>query len=241
MKNPIVILHGWGLSGSKFSPLVKSLQKVGYDAYAPDLPGFGRSEFPKKPLVLDDYAEFLRVFLEEKRMRKAVLIGHSFGGRVAIKFSSRYAEEVVAVVLTGTPGFTPIPRGKLLVFIALAKIGGFVFSLPVLGILKDTVRRLYYYLVGAREFYRAEGVMRQTFKNIVQEELEVPMKQMGVPVLLLWGAEDPIVPANIAHMMKNTIQESKLVIEPAADHGFPFNSSSIFSQRVSAFLQELKT
>ena len=84
-KLPILILHGWNLSAEKFRPLQRELEKQRYKVYGMDLPGFGKAVMPKKPLFLSDYVTFVASYLKSKKIDRAVIIGHSFGGRVAIK------------------------------------------------------------------------------------------------------------------------------------------------------------
>lgn len=232
----IVILHGWGLSGSSYLPLRQEFSKLGYRMYTPDLPGFGQTDIPKYPLSLRDYAQFLYEYLNDQRIDPPILIGHSFGGRVALKYNELYPNRVRALILSGTPGFTPIPKKKLALFIVLAKIGGFLFQLPPLSLFQDQVRRWYYYVVGAKEFFRAEGSMRQTFKNIVEEDLVTSMEQVNVPCLLLWAERDVIVPPSIAERMHRVIAGSALVIIPDADHGVPYKQPSEFTLYVKRFL-----
>lgn len=238
MNYPIVILHGWGLSGKKFAPLVAELKKQHIEVYAPDFPGFDSKSIPQKPLTLDDYARFLSVYLKEKRISKPILVGHSFGGRVALRYQKLYPHEAQALVLTGTPGFTPIAKKKLQLFIAMAKIGGFIFSLPVIRIFEHQVRLWYYYVVGARDYYRAEGAMRETFKNIIKEELLSSMQSIRVPTLLVWGEDDIIIPTQIARRMKEVIKNADLVVIPHADHGVPYKNPKKF---VSAVLRWVET
>jgi pimeloyl-ACP methyl ester carboxylesterase len=113
MKSTIVILHGWGLSKKKFDPLVEQLTNNGYDAKALDFPGFGESKSPVKPFTLSDYAEYLYSYLKKEDIKYPIFIGHSFGGRVALRFSTLYPKSVRALILTGTPGYTPVSRKKL--------------------------------------------------------------------------------------------------------------------------------
>lgn len=237
--NTIVILHGWGLSACIFAPLTDAFIRKGYKVLTPDLPGFGKSALPEKPLTLNDYAQFLRDYLKTRTSSKVILIGHSFGGRVSLRYQKKYPQDVAALILTGTPGFTPIPKRKLLLFIALAKLGKFLFTLPPLNYVKDPVRRWYYYFVGAKEFFRAEGAMRQTFKNIVQEELIADMESVTCPCLLLWGELDIIVPISIAHRMEHAITKSQLIIVPDADHGLPFKQPEVFVTYGERFLTTL--
>ena len=236
MKYPIVILHGWGLSEKRFAPLTTALQKSGYQVHSFDFPGFGESLIPKDPMTLVDYTAFLADYLSKHKIQKPILLGHSFGGRVALKFQEVYPGRTKALVLTGTPGFTPTPRRRLMFFIALAKVGKFIFSLPGISYIQDSVRRWYYYLVGAREFYRAEGSMRATFKNIVAEPLEKPMKAVRVPTLLVWGALDQITPVWIAKKMHEVIVGSQLIIIPEANHGVPYREPALFIKTIRPFI-----
>lgn len=238
-KQPIIILHGWGLSGERFGPLASLLSKEGYETYAPDLPGFGTSATPKRAYVLGDYASFVHSYMAAKHIQNPILIGHSFGGRVSLKFQMLYPAESKAVILTGTPGFTPVPRKKLVFFVAAAKIGKCFFQLPILNIIYDSVRKWYYYVVGARDFYRAQGVMRDIFKNIVQEELETSMRAVGVPCLLVWGALDRITPVWIAEKMEKTITGSRLVVIPDCDHGVSYKMPEVFVKAINPFLRSL--
>lgn len=241
MKSPcIIILHGWGLSGKTFLPLARELKKRNYTVFVPDLPGFGKSAIPKQPLHLADYAVFLDAYIKKNNIRNPILIGHSFGGRVSLKYNEMYPKSVRALILTGTPGFTPIPKKKLLLFISLAKIGKLLFSIPPLNLLQDAVRRWYYYFVGAKEFFRAEGAMRETFKQIVKEDLVTAMEAVNIPTLLLWGEYDIIVPVAIAERMHQVIACSELIVIPEADHGVPFKQPDVFASYVERFIAKLK-
>jgi pimeloyl-ACP methyl ester carboxylesterase len=235
----IVILHGWGLSGTRFLPLQRELEKHGYNVFAPDLPGFGDSKIPDHPLTLTDYADFFDAYLTKHAITGAVLIGHSFGGRVSLKFNELYPNRVRALILSGTPGFTPIPKKKLIFFIFLAKIGGFLFSIPPLSLVQDAVRRWYYYVVGAKEFFRAEGAMRETFKRIVREDLVTSMEAISIPTLLLWGEYDIIVPISIAERMHRLIAGSELIIIPEASHGVPYREPVVFASYAERFMKNI--
>lgn len=235
----LIILHGWGLTASRFAPLANVLTKKGYRVFVPDFPGFGTSPMPTHPFTLSDYADFLGAYIHTHKLQSVVLIGHSFGGRVSLKYAMSQPSELFSLILTGTPGYTPIPRKKLLLFILLAKIGKFFFSMWPLTLIQEKIRLWYYYVVGAREFYRAQGVMRETFKLIVQEELTSAMQQVRVPCLLVWGALDSITPLWIAKKMHTIIKNSELIIIPDRDHGVPFKDPNTFVTNIEDFLRTL--
>ena len=235
----LVLLHGWGLAGDIFSPLVNRFSAIGYRVYAPDLPGFGQSRLPSAPMDLDDYTDFLQRFLEDNHIRNPVLIGHSFGGRICLKFCEMYPKVVRGIILSGTPGFSPVPTNKLLLFMSIAKIGRIVFSIPPFSFFQNSMRNWYYYLIGARDFFRAKGAMRETFKRVVQQDLTHAMEFLSVPCLLLWGELDIIVPVPIAHRMEHLIPDAKLTILPDVDHGVPYKHPEEFATIAERFIQSL--
>ena len=232
----IVILHGWNLSGKRFDPLAKELVKKGYTVFAPDFPGFGNEPAPNTPWHIADYAQFLERYLKANHIRKPTLIGHSFGGRVALAYAASHSGDVTTVVLTGGPGFSPVPKKKMVIFLIIAKIGGILFSIPGINFFADTARKLLYRAAGAHEFYRAEGSMRQTFKNIVSDNLEDFMKALRTPCLLLWGADDVIVPPGVAERMKAMIPHATMRIIHGETHAFPFEHPVRFVEAMKDFL-----
>lgn len=238
-KRSVIILHGWGLSGERYSPLVDQLRRKGYQVFAPDLPGFGKSQKPTYPYELKDYVGFLDTYMKHRAIQKTILIGHSFGGRVALKYQLLYPDKVKGLILTGTPGYTPVPRKKLVVFVAVAKIGKFICSIPPISIFQDAIRKWYYYAVGARDYYRAEGVMKEVFKRVVKEDLSDAMKHVRAPCLLVWGSEDVITPPWIALRMKESIPHAQLIVIPDADHGVSFKRSDIFMDSIENFLSRI--
>ncbi len=233
----IIILHGWNLSGKRFEALSELLRASGHRVFAPDLPGFGAEPPPAKPWHVVDYAEFLQSYIEKNRIHRPVIIGHSFGGRVALKFSQLYPDAVRALILTGTPGFSPVPTKKLMFFLVVSKIGGMLFALPMLNLMADRARRFLYYLAGAREFIRAEGTMGQTFKYVVQDDLTSAMAAIKIPCLLVWGEFDVIVPVSIARRMQESITTAVLKVIPEEDHGVPFKHPKIFMSYIKDFLR----
>lgn len=241
MKNgqTILLLHGWGQGSSPYRQLSFELEKLGYRVYAPDMPGFGKTSIPEKPLHLFDYATFLYEYVEKNSIEQPVFLGHSFGGRVAIKYASLHRKECKAIILCGTPGYSPVKRWKFILALIIAKIGSIFFSLPLLSRFEQKIRSWFYYIVGARDYYRAQGSMRQTFKNIVGEKLEDDMKKIHIPTLLVWGEEDSIVPVRIAERMKKAISNSKLIVLPRGKHSVIVDDPNAFVNEVHSFLKSL--
>lgn len=238
-KLPIVILHGWNLSNNKYLSLINLLKKRGFAVYAPDLPGFGKSEIPDRVLNLSDYVDFVEMYFQKHTIKKAIIIGHSFGGRVAIKMAGVKPKKVAGLILTGVPGLVPVSRAKLVFFLFLSKIGKKLFQLPLINIFETRARNFLYRIAKASDYQRTEGVMRETFKNIIREDLTFPMKQISTPTLLVWGEDDKTVSIVIAQKMMSVIKSSKLAIIPIARHGLPWTHPDLFFKKIEKFLQNL--
>src|SRR3989338_3028071 len=101
-KFTIIILHGWNLSADRFSPLLNELEKNQYKVYCPDLPGFGNSKLADKALYLDDYIKFVEKYIDRYQLDDVIIIGHSFGGRIAIKMATSN-RKLKALIVSGTP------------------------------------------------------------------------------------------------------------------------------------------
>lgn len=241
MKNiPILILHGWNLSAAKFDSLVKELERRGHKVICFDLPGFGKENIPDRPWNLSDYVSFVEKKLNSANIKKVILIGHSFGGRIGIKLAAGNPKLLYALVLTGTPGINPVPKVKVSLFLFSAKIGNVIFSLPILSIFKNKVRHLLYRVARATDFYNTDKKMRETFKNIIKEDLISYLKKITTPTLLLWGKKDMIVPVKIAGEMLKFINKAKLSVIPEARHGLPWTHPKIFAEKVDTFIAKIK-
>lgn len=235
---PIVLLHGWGLSGSRFSQVKQRLEDYGYTVYAPDLPGFASREAADTVKTLADYADFLRSYFHTNAIHDPVLVGHSFGGRVALKFIEMYKNSIRVLVLTGTPGYRSQKSIKRFIFTALSKAGKPLFLLPGLRRIQERVASLVYTVAGARDYSRAKGSLRQTFKNVVETDLVPAMKSVAVPTLLLWGGQDVLVPTSIAKKMQAVLSNSRLQVIEDATHSLPYDKPELFSQLVHEFIQK---
>ncbi len=246
---PVLIVHGWNTTADvqRYNPLKKELENRGYPVFIPDLPGFYSRRNLSKPLQLDDYAHFVEKYICQKvkkekgnKKNKLILIGHSFGGRIGIKLAAKNPGLIKILVLTGTPGFVPTSRAKILFFFILAKAGRAALSVPVISVARNPVRKMLYRLAKASDYLHLNGFLKQTFKNIIREDLERPMRQIKIPCLLIWGSEDKLIPLGIAKKMQTTIHGSKLEIIPKGNHIVVWKQPKKFVDKVEKFLQTLQ-
>jgi len=231
-KNPIVILCGWRLTSDKYEPLRKVLKDRNYQVYIPPMPGFAENNPINRVMTLDDYVKYVENFLISKKITRLLLVGHSFGGRIAIKLAVKRPQLIDKLILTGTPGYNPVRGIKIQFFFLISKIGNFFFSVFHLSKLATSAKKLLYRLAGSSDYPQTSGYLRDSFKIITREPLENLMKQIRVPTLLVWGEEDRIVPVKIAQRMSKVIKLSRLVIIPNARHGVLWTEPEKFSDEV---------
>lgn len=212
----LVFLHGWikDINKEKYQELLTLLSKK-YQVIALDLPGFGKSDSPKKAWTVTDYASFVNDFLTKININKCVLIGHSFGGRITIKLTSQKNSKIQKIILIDSAG---IERKSLKVKIlsTIAKVTP--------QFIKNKIN------IGSKDYLAISGLMRQTFKNVVNENLEDSLNQIKIPTILIWGQEDHTTPLSHAKIMTQKITNSTLIIVPEANHGLPYRQAKITTQ-----------
>ena len=92
----IIWLHGWGMSGETFYSFSKEFKD--YNLVFLDMIGFGKSDEPNIAMTLDDYVLILRDLVNSLELKNVILVGHSFGGRVAISYAAKYDVDKVFLV-----------------------------------------------------------------------------------------------------------------------------------------------
>ena len=177
----VVALHGWARSGRDFVDLLDGL-----DAVALHLPGFGIAETPADAWGTPEYADHVIAALEETG--PVVLIGHSFGGRVAVRIAARRPDLVRGLVLTGVPlvRVTPARRPALGYRIVrwLARRG------LVSQVRLDRQREKH----GSTDYRAASGVMRDVLVRVINEDYRDDLARVAAPTRFVWGALDDQAP-----------------------------------------------
>jgi pimeloyl-ACP methyl ester carboxylesterase len=232
---PVVLLHGWGTSSRSLTPLCEALAAT-FHVLAVDLPGFGWSQPPPSAWGTQEYAGHIRRLMQETGIDRAALVGHSFGGRVAIALAAAEPPRVSRLALVASAGIRP-PRGAgYYARVATAKLVKRFFSLPGWGATGQRILAKLSGRVGSRD-YRAAATMRPTLVKVVNEDLTPILAAIQAPTLILWGDRDQEVPQSAMETMATKIPQSRLVIFAGAGH-FPFlDAPEEFATTLQEFLQ----
>lgn len=235
MKKNIVILHGWQSKIERWQDFEKRLKKY-FKVYLPILPGFGEEKL-SCPFSLNDYCTWLKTYLKNQKIDNPILVGHSFGGRLAIKFATQN-NEVEKLILIAAAGIKPKWKLKKILGLILAKIGKLFFILPPFSFLKKPATWLFYTLIREKDYYLADKNLKKTMKNILKVDLSSQLEEIKTPTLILWGEEDKITPLSDAYLMEQKIPQAKLVIWKDIGHSLPFKKSKELTDLIRKFCQE---
>ncbi len=234
----VLLLHGWGATAASFDGLAAALAAAGFRAVALDLPGHGGSQIPPAGWQLQDFARVVAGFAAKAGLTPdlAAVIGHSFGGRVAIKAVAGGLLKPRRLVLLDSAGVKHAASARNQAFKLAAKAGQAVTALPGLARLRTALRRRLYTAAGSADYLDA-GPMRQIFVRVINEDLQSAAAAITVPTLLIWGQYDQDTPLADGRLLAAKIPHSKLEVVPGAGHFVYLDAPDVTARYVEEFLK----
>lgn len=220
MKSVLVCLHGWGGSQESFTELREALKGADIEILTPDLPGFGEEPEPSKPWTVDDYANWVesKLRISSHESQEILLLGHSHGGRIAIKLAARHSLPIKHLYLCASAGIRHPRHIRRMIGLTLAKTGSFFLAIPGLSYLQPIAKKLLYKLVRVHDYEKASPVMRNTMMNVTQEDLQYLLPSITIPTDIFWGTDDSMTPVSDAYIFKNAIKGSYLHLYQGVRH-----------------------
>jgi len=216
----LIVLHGWGsnkeIMKKAFSPYMSSFRHIYID-----LPGFGKSTC-NVSLKTEDYARIIELFLIHLNASVDIILGHSFGGKIALLL------EPQVLVLVASAGIylpKPITIKLKIAFFKLFKMVGLsnIRSLFIAQDAKDLSKPMY-----------------ETFKNVVDEDFSKEFSSFTKKALLCWGKDDTATPLSSAKKMHQLIKGSTLEVYDG-DHFFFMDKGEDIADKIKKiFLKTLE-
>jgi pimeloyl-ACP methyl ester carboxylesterase len=264
--SPVLFIHGLGSSGYMEWRFNLEATADRHRVFAPDLPGFGRSEKPRARYGIPYFTRFIERYMEERGLRSAAVVGASLGGRIALELaleSPRLVRKLVLVNALGlgrpnvhvSYGLVTIPRvGEALMNVARGALRWAPsqtirrVAARYAGSSSDLTRTMDdAYLDNLRELYAAEGYHNAylaTVRSLVtpkavfggQHDMTTRLNELKVPVQLIWGADDPLFPVAHAARAHSLIERSRLTVIEGAGHTPQAERPEEFNRVLHAFL-----
>lgn len=210
-KKDIIFLHGWGankeIMKNSFSSYLKNFRHIYID-----LPGFGKS-LNDYVLTSTDYAKIVDEFLKLIDSKKDIIVGHSYGGKVATLLNPKN------LVLLSSAGIVEEKSFSIKVKIFLAKI------LRALG-LKALTKNF-----RSKDVEKMSENMYATFKNVLNEDFSEYFANFANNTLIFWGEDDTATSLDSGKEIANLIKNSKIV-SYKGDHYFFMKNSDDISRRI---------
>jgi pimeloyl-ACP methyl ester carboxylesterase len=223
----VVLVHGLGKAAARDWARVMPALAQRYRVYALDLPGFGESDKGNHLYTPDNFARVLESVLEKRVPRPFTLIGHSMGGAVALAYAAEYPQRLSRLVLVDSAGV--LHRSVYAEF--LARVG----AQRAIGMdspwFESVVRAIQiraenWPLRGELALERA-GVRRRFLRGdpsaisafaMVEHDFSRTLREISVPTLIVWGADDTIAPLRTGHALASAIPQARLVVMEGAGH-----------------------
>ncbi len=210
---PVLLLHGWGGSLESLSGVAAALSARGFQTHALDLPGFGRAALPPEAWGVPEYARWLVAYLDCAELERVDLIGHSFGGRLAIVLAADFPERVGKLALTSSAGVLSPPTARD----QLIRAGKALLRLPLLRALEQPMRHWARAALGSDDL-KSAGALEPIFRRVVAQDLLPYAARIAAPTLLIWGDQDRATPLWQAHKLEQTIPDAGLVVFEGVGH-----------------------
>jgi len=218
----VLALHGWQRTHLDFAPAFDDRtpgpSSAGLGVVAPDLAGFGATPPPPEAWGSDEYARRLLPLFDEPGVLadRVVVVGHSFGGRVAVHLAGLVPDRIERMVLCGVPLLHRQDRRSRPA--TAFRVGRRLHALGLVGEERMEALRNRY---GSPDYRAATGVMRGVFVRLLSEGYGEAMAAVGCPVDLLWGRDDTEVPLEVAVRARPLFPSATLTTLAGVGHLLP--------------------
>lgn len=219
----VVLVHGLVVSSRYMLPTLKRLGRH-YRVYAPDLPGFGRSEKPPGVLGVPGLSDALGAWMGVMGLERAALVGNSMGCQIIADLAVRQPGRVERAVLQGP---TMDPTGRTV----LRQVGRFLLDAPREPPSLLPIELLDYLSAGTGRAWR-------TFRYALEDPIEEKLPTVRVPTLVMRGSRDPIAPERWAREATGLLPMGRLAVIPGAAHTANYGWAAEFARLVRWFLEE---
>ncbi|MEY4230163.1 MAG: hypothetical protein RLZZ362_1012 [Actinomycetota bacterium] len=198
---PVVFLHGWALAQHTYRDVIETIAAQGCKVIAPSMPGFGGSaDLPADAFSISGYAAWVIALLDALEVDEpVVVVGHSFGGGVAIRLAHDHPERTRSLVLVNSVGGSSWKKGSTMRSITERPLWDWGLHFPAdvwpirqaSRVLPVIVEDLLPNLVRhPRALVKVANLARRAD---LRSEVEA-LRDRGLPITIIWGTRDGVIP-----------------------------------------------
>jgi pimeloyl-ACP methyl ester carboxylesterase len=254
---PIVFVHGLAGSWQNWLENLPHFAAAGHRVVAFDLPGFGASEMPGAKISIPDYGRFVDALLERVGVGAAILVGNSMGGFIGAEVAIQFPARVERLVLVSAAGLTVEYQRNERALGALRYAenvvmawAGFVGARSDAIVRRPRARRLLMALVAAQPGLlpaplvaeQVRGARASGFVDALDALTGYPIRtrlpEIGCPTLVVWGADDRLIPVRDADEFARLIPDARKVVWPGTGHVAMLERPAAFNALVDRFIAE---
>ncbi len=217
----VILVHGAFISSRYMVPAAARLAPH-YNVYAPDLPGYGRSDRPARVPTVAGYATVLARWMDAVGLARAAFVGNSFGCQIVANLAVRYPERIARAVLVG-PTVDPAHHTLRQQGARLLLDGAREPRRYILLLLGDCLK------IGPRE-----GA--QLVRVVLADHIEDNLARMAVPTLVVRGERDPLVPQRWGEEATRLLPRARLAVIPGVAHVAHYDAPDRFVRLARPFL-----
>lgn len=248
----VVLVHGLGQLGFRdWLTVIPALEEY-YHVIAFDLPGFGSSQVPAGRYSPENYAHVVEAVLAQREIEKAIIVGHSMGGAVALRFGALYPDRVTKLVLVDAAG--------ILQRTAFIKHAAAIPTQP--DAKSKLLKKARYYLKDVKDtliemsaatpdptgfLNQHDQVWNRLFKDtpnanaalaLIEEDFSADIQSLSAPVFIIWGEQDAVAPLRTGLLLAGRLAQAQLAVITGASHVPMKSHTEQFNQLLVAALAE---
>ena len=240
---PLLLLHGWGTSLDAFAEMTRDLARPAgsggsrrsFSVTAFDFHGHGQSGLPPGTWTVDDFTNLTLDLMAALGLERPSIIGHSFGGRVAIKLAAAHPDRIERLVLVDSAGVPPRRTARRVLRRAASRFANAVGR--HLGPPGQALRRRIVARIASPDYLNA-GPLRDTFLAVIKEDLRPFLPRISCPTLLVWGDGDEDTPPADGRAIEKLIPGARLLVLKNAGHFSYLDQYGRFRLAVIPFLND---
>lgn len=228
----VLLIHGWDGSIDSLAELQAELSRK-YKVYNLEYPYHGSLKNINLVLNLEVFADYVKSFIDEQELKSLIIVGHSFGGKIAIKLLSKYPAIAKKLVLINASGLRPKNSIKKLFWGAISTVSRPVTSLGLFNIPKKLV---YKFIIREGDYLNTTKEKRETFVKVINEHIDNVVGRIKLPTLILWGKNDTYTPLWMGEKFNKLIKNSKLVVLDAS-HSLPIKFPKEVAEEITQWIE----